>query len=84
MVAGDCHDGTPTAMHDQASERNGHTMNDTEREQWIDNDEGLYDWWRTSRLGKRAFIRANRAAIDEVIRNVTGSVRPAHYLKYGW
>ena len=32
-------------------------MNDTEREQWIDNDEGLYDWWKSSRMSKREFIK---------------------------
>ncbi len=58
-------------------------MNNTEREQWIDNDEGLYDWWRGSGLSKRAFIKENRAEIDECIENVTGGARRPHYLKYG-
>ena len=58
-------------------------MNDTDRAQWIDNDEGLYDWWRNSREGKRRFIRANRAEIDHAIHNVLDSKQPAHYLKYG-
>lgn len=58
-------------------------MNNTEREQWIDNDEGLYDWWRSSRLSKREFIRRNREEIDAAIRNVTEGAKPAHYLKYG-
>ncbi len=58
-------------------------MNNTEREQWIDNDEGLYDWWKSSRLSKREFIRQNRAEIDAAIQNVTSSAKPAHYLKYG-
>lgn len=55
-------------------------MNNTDREQWIDNDEGLYNWWKSSRLSKRAFIKENRAAIDEAINNVTSGSKPAHYL----
>ena len=57
-------------------------MNDTERVQWVDNDEGLYRWWRTSRQSKRAFIRHNRAEIDVVIANVLDGRKPAHYLAY--
>jgi hypothetical protein len=58
------------------------THNDTERAQWIDNDEGLYNWWRSSRQSKRQFIRENRAEIDKCIDNVTGGNKPAHYLAY--
>jgi len=57
--------------------------NDEERRQWIDNDEGLYDWYRSSRLSMREFIKLNRAGIDEVIGKVTGGQKPAHYMKYG-
>lgn len=45
-------------------------MNNSEREQWIDNDEGLYNWWKRSRLSKAAFIKANRAEIDQAISRV--------------
>lgn len=58
-------------------------MNDQDRAQWIDNDEGLYDWWRSSRMSKRQFIRQNRAAITEAITQVLEGDKPAHYLKYG-
>lgn len=58
-------------------------MNNTDREQWIDNDEGLYCMWKESRLSKRAFIKENRADIDKVIDNITNSKKPAHYLRYG-
>ena len=58
-------------------------MNDTEREQWIDNDEGLYDWWKSSRLSKREFIRANRAEIDAAITPVISGDKRQHHLKYG-
>jgi hypothetical protein len=58
-------------------------VNNTEREQWIDNDEGLYDWWKSSGLSKREFIKQNRAEIDAAIENVTSGSKPASYLKYG-
>lgn len=58
-------------------------MNDTERAEWIDNDEGFYDWWQSSRQPKREFIRENRGEIDAAIANVTSGDKPAHYLKYG-
>jgi hypothetical protein len=59
------------------------TLNDTERAQWIDNDEGLYNWWRSSRQSKRAFIRDNRAELDACINRVLSGAKPAHYLAYG-
>lgn len=57
--------------------------NDKDREQWVDNDEGLYCWWRSSRKAKRSFIRENRAEIDQVIDRVLNGDKPAHYLRYG-
>lgn len=51
--------------------------------QWIDNDEGLYDWWRSSRQSKRVFIRENREELTACIRRVLDGDKPAHYLKYG-
>lgn len=59
------------------------TLNDNDRAQWIDNDEGLYCWWRSSRLSKREFIRQNRAEITAAIRHVLDGSKPAHYLRYG-
>ncbi len=38
--------------------------------QWVDNDEGLYNWWRSSRMGQRQFIRENRAEIEAAVRSV--------------
>lgn len=46
-------------------------MNDDEREQWIMNDEGLYNWWRGSRLSARAFIRENRDELTRLIEAAT-------------
>jgi hypothetical protein len=43
-------------------------MNDKERAQWVDNDEGLYNWRREMRQSMRAFVRDNRAAIDAHIK----------------
>jgi hypothetical protein len=57
--------------------------NDEERRQWIQNDEGLYNWWRGSRQTMREFIRENRTYIDDAIENVTTGRKPAHYLAYG-
>lgn len=58
-------------------------MNDSDREEWIANDEGLYDMQRKSGKGMTSWIRANRKLIDEVADNVKTSKQPAHYLKYG-
>jgi len=58
-------------------------MNDEERRQWIMNDEGLYNWWRQSRLSLKQFICQNRAEITEAIEPVLNNKKPAHYLAYG-
>lgn len=58
-------------------------MNDNDRNQWIDNDEGLYNWWLGSGKSKKNFIKENRAQISEIIDNVTGGKKKAHYLVYG-
>lgn len=74
-------------------------LNDDERSQWIDNDEGLYNWWKSARrqtlnpfsglvrdagqMPKREFIRQNREEIDRAINNVLNGSKPAHYLAYG-
>jgi hypothetical protein len=42
-------------------------LNDNDREQWIANDESLYNWWRGSRQSMRQFIRENRAELDKHI-----------------
>lgn len=42
-------------------------LNNSEREQWINNDEGLYNWKRRSRLSMREFIRQNREELDRLI-----------------
>ncbi len=57
--------------------------NDDERREWIQNDEGLYDWQRRSGLSMRDFIRANRDEIDAAIDPALDGDKPAHHLKYG-
>lgn len=71
----------------------------TDIEQWIDNDEGLYNWWKSSRtsvvsrytgnttgsqpMNKREFIRQNRTELEACINRVLTGSKPAHYLAYG-
>lgn len=50
---------------------------------WIDNDEGLYNWWRGSGQSKTAFIKENRAELVACIQKVTSGSKRAHYLAYG-
>lgn len=59
------------------------TLNDEERRQWIENDEGLYLWQRRSGLPMREFIRQNRDEIDSYIKPVLEGTKPAHYGAYG-
>jgi len=59
------------------------TINDEDRRLWVLNDEGLYNWWRGSGRPIRAFIRANREQLDEVIGNMISGRRRQHYLVYG-
>ena len=42
-------------------------MNNKEREMWITNDEGLYRWWKSSRVSITKFIRENRKDLDQII-----------------
>jgi hypothetical protein len=58
-------------------------MSISDIEQWIDNDEGLYNWWKSSGQSKRAFIKENRTELEECIGKVTSGKKPAHYLEYG-
>jgi hypothetical protein len=59
------------------------TLNDEERRIWILNDEGLYNWQRSSKLGMRQFIRQNRAESDQYILPVLNGHKPAHHGAYG-
>ncbi len=57
-------------------------LNDEDRRQWINNDEGLYNWQRSSGLSMREFIRQNRQELDACINKVLNNEKPAHYLAY--
>lgn len=57
-------------------------MNDQERRDWVQNDEGLYQWWTSTGMSLARFIQRHRDEIDQVTKNVTTGVRKAHYLEY--
>lgn len=38
--------------------------------QWIDNDEGLYIWWKRSKQKKSVFIKENRTELESCIHAV--------------
>ena len=39
-------------------------------EEWVENDEGLYTWWKSSRKTLRQFVRENRDALRVSVRAV--------------
>lgn len=45
-------------------------MNDKERANWINNEEGLYVWWKRSKQSMRSFIKTNRHYIDAAINSI--------------
>jgi hypothetical protein len=51
-----------------ASRRKKFTINDADREQWVDNDSALYALHRRSHMSMRTFVRQNRGLIDDAIR----------------
>jgi hypothetical protein len=55
------------------------TINDTDRADWVENDEGLYGWFRRSRMSMRQFVRENRAGIDMRIHEVRGGKEEERY-----
>lgn len=63
-----------------AGRRSGLTVSDIE--QWIENDEGLYEWWKMVGGSKRDFIKKYRAELEEAIDAVTSGRKRAHYLQY--
>lgn len=53
-------------------------MNNSEREMWIQNDEGLYRWWKSTRLPMRKFIQEYKVEIDTAIDSVLNPKRTNH------
>ena len=51
-------------------------LNNTDRQQWIDNDEGLYNWFKASRTSMTKFIRENKDELDAIILKSL-NVKPA-------
>lgn len=47
-------------------------LNNDDRQQWINNDEGLYNWQRSSRQSMTAFIRENKTELDRIICKALG------------
>jgi hypothetical protein len=58
-------------------------MNDKQREQWVDNDEGLYNLWKASGLSKKEFVKQNREFITNCTEKMMCGKRQSHYLVYG-
>jgi hypothetical protein len=50
--------------------------------EWIDNDEGLYNWFNRSRQSKAIFIKENRETLIACIQAVISGSKPAHFLAY--
>lgn len=42
-------------------------MDDNERRLWVLNDEGLYNWYRSSRQSITQFIKENREELTQLI-----------------
>ena len=42
-------------------------MNDEERRLWVLNDEGLYNWYISTRQGLYKFVKENRNELDKII-----------------
>lgn len=43
------------------------TINDKDRAEFVENEEGMYRWYRSCRQPLRTFVRENRTDIDRVI-----------------
>lgn len=57
--------------------------NDNDREEFVDNDEGLYNLWRCSGRGITRWVRENRQLIDEYMGRISNGQESAHYGAYG-
>ncbi len=51
-------------------------MNNTERELWLLNDEPIYNFWKSTRLSKREFLKKHRNKIDTYIKYKTDNGNP--------
>ncbi len=44
-------------------------MDDNERRMWVENDEDLYNWFKSERMGLYQFVINNRAELTQIINN---------------
>ena len=58
-------------------------MSKDDCEDWVNNDEGLYDLWQASGLSLQRFIDRNYGLIVSVAEAVKSGEKRQHYLKYG-
>jgi len=58
-------------------------LNDAERGELVENDEGLHAWRLRTGLGVRRFVRANRAKLDAIFREVAEGRARVHDGAYG-
>jgi len=58
-------------------------MNDSERRDWVENDEGLYEMWKASRMPISKFVRMYRNELDNLIQPIMEGKEKPHYLIYG-
>lgn len=65
----------------------GARLNDEERREWVENEEGLqgicHAEMRMYRISKKEWIKRNRKLIDQVAGEVRGREKREHYLMYG-
>lgn len=60
-------------------------MNESDRAQWVNNDESLYKWWKSTGLSMRGFCRTHKEALDQHIAKarkggcVDQQMRPVPY-----
>jgi hypothetical protein len=47
-------------------------MDDNERRLWVLNDEGLYNWYKSTRQGLYKFIKNNRDELTNIINQKLG------------
>jgi hypothetical protein len=57
-------------------------MSNSEISQWIDNDEGLYNWWKSSRQSKTNFIKENKSELTQCIKKVIDAPPPTRDWTY--
>lgn len=56
----------------------------SERKLWMDNDQGLYSWWKDSGMKKKDFIKRNKKALDEAICKAMHGMTIAEYEAKNW